>query len=165
MTKFTLSAAAALAALIAVPAMAQQGGMRHNPDSNGDGIVTRAEVTAEVAKRFARMDVNKDGKLDRADREAAMAARGGEAAGQGERKRGEGKRGEGKRGEGKRGPMRADADGDGAVTLAEMQAGAVQRFDRADADKDGKLTKAEREAMQGRRGGEGARGERTPPAG
>lgn len=160
MKKFALGVAG-LAALLATPALAQRGGERPNPDANGDGIVTRAEVDADVAKRFARMDVNKDGKVDKADREAAMAARGGEG---GEGKRGGGKRGEGKRGGGKggeRGPMRADADGDGAVTLAEMRAAAGRRFDRVDADKDGKLTAAEREAARGMRG-EGRRGGASP---
>lgn len=136
-----------VAALIAVPVLAQRGGERPNPDSNGDGIVSRAEVDADVAKRFARMDVNKDGKLDKSDREAAMAARGNQ-----------GGEGGGDRG---RGPMRADANGDGAVTLAEMRASAGQMFERADADKDGQLTDAERQAarsqMGKRRGGESGR--------
>jgi hypothetical protein len=149
MKKFALGVAG-LAALLATPALAQRGGERPNPDANGDGIVTRAEVDADVAKRFARMDVNKDGKVDKADREAAMAARGGEGGGDGKRKE-------------RRGPMRADADGDGAVTLAEMRAAAGRMFERVDADKDGKLTAAEREAVRGMRG-EGRRGA-PPPAG
>lgn len=38
-------------------------------DANGDGIVTRAEAQAAATAMFARLDVNKDGKLDQADRE------------------------------------------------------------------------------------------------
>lgn len=163
MKKIALTAAASMAALIAIPALAQPGGQRPNPDSNGDGIITRAEVNADVAKRFARMDVNKDGKLNKADREAAMAARGGEGAGEGAGKRGESKRGEGQRGDRAGGMMRADSNGDGAVTLAEMQAAAAQRFDRADADNDGKLTQAERDALRRGRGGGGEGGPGAPP--
>lgn len=122
------------------------GGERHSPDSNGDGVVTRAEVEASVAQRFARMDVNKDGKVDKADREAAKKQR------------------EAKRGERGGGMMeRADANGDGALSLDEMKRMAMKRFDRADADKDGKLTASERDAARPPRG-EGGRGA-PPPAG
>ena len=142
-----------MAALAVSPAMARPGGERPNADANGDGVVTRAEVEADVAKRFVRMDVNKDGKLDASDREAAMKAR--------EAKRAErGKRGD--RGERKMG--RLDANGDGAVSADEMKKAALARFERADADKDGKLTAAEREAARPKRAGsEGA--PPPPPAG
>lgn len=40
-------------------------------DADGDGIVTRAEAQARATQMFARLDVNKDGKLDQADREMA----------------------------------------------------------------------------------------------
>lgn len=40
-------------------------------DANGDGTVTRAEARAAATAMFAKMDVNKDGKLDKADRELA----------------------------------------------------------------------------------------------
>lgn len=33
-------------------------------DANGDGVVTKAEFTADNDARFARMDANHDGKLD-----------------------------------------------------------------------------------------------------
>jgi Ca2+-binding EF-hand superfamily protein len=39
-----------------------------------------------------------------------------------------------------------DANGDGVVTLQEMEAGALARFAKADANKDGKLTAEERRA-------------------
>lgn len=38
-------------------------------DADGDGTVTRAEAQAAATAMFAKMDVNKDGKLDKADRE------------------------------------------------------------------------------------------------
>jgi hypothetical protein len=38
-------------------------------NANGDGVVTRAEAQAAAAQLFAKLDVNKDGKIDKADRE------------------------------------------------------------------------------------------------
>lgn len=139
-------AATVLAALTAVGAQAKPGGGggRHNPDSNGDGVVTRAEVEANVAQRFARMDINKDGKVDKADREAAQKQR-------------EAKRGARRGGQ----PGGPDADGDGALSLDEMKRAAMQRFDRVDSDRDGKLTAAERDAARAARG-ERRRGASTP---
>lgn len=43
-------------------------------DADGNGVITRAEAQKAATEMFARMDVNKDGKLDQADREAAHAA-------------------------------------------------------------------------------------------
>ena len=50
-------------------------------DTDKDGRISRAEATAADAKsgeRFAQMDVNKDGYLDRSDRQARMTQRRGE---------------------------------------------------------------------------------------
>ncbi|QVM84969.1 EF-hand domain-containing protein [Novosphingobium decolorationis] len=44
-------------------------------DADKDGIVTRAEAQAAAEAMFTRMDVNKDGKIDAADREARQTAR------------------------------------------------------------------------------------------
>ncbi|WP_425229517.1 hypothetical protein [Sphingomonas sp.] len=59
------------------------------------------------------------------------------------------------------GMMRADTDGDGAISRAEYLAAAGVRFDRMDANHDGKLTPDELGARMGggRRGG----GEMPPP--
>jgi EF hand len=129
MKKFALIGGC-VAALLAAPTVAAPREGRPNPDANGDGLVTRAEVEASVAARFAKMDVNQDGKLDQTDREAARAKRGGE----------------------KRGMARADTNNDGAISAAEMRAVALARFDRADADKDGQLTADERAAARPQRG-------------
>ena len=40
------------------------------PDADGDRTVTRAEAQAHAAEMFAKMDANKDGRLDQADRAA-----------------------------------------------------------------------------------------------
>lgn len=55
------------AALIAVPVLAAPGGADRN------AVQTRAEAQTRAADMFARMDVNKDGKLDAADRAARHA--------------------------------------------------------------------------------------------
>ncbi|MCC6924465.1 EF-hand domain-containing protein [Novosphingobium sp.] len=141
-------------------------------DPLGDKTVTKAEFLASHGDMFAKMDANKDGKLDAADRAAhqgqmqgqmfdkldtdhngsisreefaAAHQRGGDRAGHGQR--------EGKHGEhgGKRGGMMmkmADANKDGAVTRDELQAAAAKHFDMMDANKDGKLTKEERQAAR-----------------
>ena len=44
--------------------------------------------------------------------------------------------------------MKADANGDKAISQAEFVAGALARFDRMDANKDGKVTAEERQAMR-----------------
>jgi len=44
-------------------------------DANGDGNVTKAEAAAAMDAHFAKMDVNKDGRIDKADREAARTQR------------------------------------------------------------------------------------------
>lgn len=60
------------AALIAVPVLAAPGG---KGDTDGHGTVSRAEAQAHATQMFARMDANKDGKIDPADRAAQHAER------------------------------------------------------------------------------------------
>lgn len=75
MRSFLIGLAAALttAAGIAVaqsppPAAPPKGGMHGGAmmraDANGDGVITRQEVIDQATKRFDRMDLNRDGKLD-----------------------------------------------------------------------------------------------------
>ncbi|WP_447762088.1 EF-hand domain-containing protein [Sphingopyxis panaciterrae] len=198
------------AALIAVPALAAPGGKMGDADSNG--VLTRAEVQANATQMFAKMDANKDGKIDatdRAARHAEMQAKrfaaldansdgsvskaewdqhgADRTAKRAERKEkrvaaageaGEGKR-DGMRGHhGKRGGhgmrgghggwMKADADGDKAITQAEFQTAALARFDRLDANKDGQVTaeerKAQREAWKAKAGEWRAKRGATPAA-
>ena len=122
----------ALFATLAIPALAHAqsgpGGPMQQPS-------TRAEAEAMVKQRFEAMDTNKDGFIDKAEADAARAAMGGGSDGSG-RRGGGGMLG------------RADADGDGKVSLAEATAPALARFDAADTDKDGKISDAEREAAR-----------------
>lgn len=165
------------AALVAVPVLAAPGGGAKG-DADGNGVLTRAEAQAHAAQMFAKMDANKDGKLDAADRAARHvemqakmferldankdgsiskaewdqhgADRAAKRADAGEGKR-DGMRGHhGKRG-GHRGMMmgKADTDGDKAISQAEFQTAALARFDAADANKDGQVTAEERQAQRG----------------
>jgi hypothetical protein len=135
-----------------------------------DGVTTRAEAQARAERLFARFDVNRDGRIDRADREARMATmmqarfdrldadhngslsrsefadrQSGAMAGN---RRGFGQRQMGRPGAG-HGMMMGrmgDRDGDGALTHAEFAANALERFDRLDVNHDGQLTREERQA-------------------
>jgi len=67
---------------------------------------------------------------------------------------------------GPRGPMaKFDADGNGAITLAEARAGAAAMFAAADADKDGRVSGEEMRAFHGKKGGhhQGSHGGRYAP--
>ena len=59
------------AALIAVPVIAAPGA----PSAKDDVTVTRAEAQAQATQMFAKLDANKDGKIDAADRAAQHAER------------------------------------------------------------------------------------------
>jgi hypothetical protein len=124
----------ALAALVAVPAAAQgpAEGVRSpllRADADGDGAVTREEMMAESADRFARLDTDGDGKLTQAEL-LARFSRGGDR-------------------EERRAPppppglARMDADNDGTVTRAEFDRLAADRFARLDRDGNGRLEGAE----------------------
>lgn len=56
-------------------AYAAQGAGKQHADADGNGVVTRAEAQAAASAAFTRHDQNKDGKLDRTDRQARMEAR------------------------------------------------------------------------------------------
>lgn len=114
-------------------------------DSNGDGILTQAELAAAEAKgvqarlatarqrmdaEFAKLDTNKDGQLSKAEFMAAApqapagAPNGADAMAQ------------------------LDKNGDGKVVLDEYRAPLLTRFDAVDTDRDGTITAAERQAAQ-----------------
>lgn len=135
-----LSLLALGAALVAVPVVAAPGAPKADADANS--TVIRAEVQAHAAQRFAKMDVNKDGKIDAADRAA------------------------------KRADMQAkrfaalDTDGDGSISRAEWDnqnaARAAKRAERAEKRAEaGENRSGKRHAMRGgKRGGHHAMGGR-----
>ncbi|MGB7412084.1 MAG: hypothetical protein WA910_13130 [Sphingopyxis granuli] len=134
-------------------------------DANGDGKLDAADRAAAraamQAKMFERLDANKDGSISKAEwdqRAAERQAKRGErkekrAAAAGEAREGpramrghHGKRG----GHGMRGGMmmKADTNGDKAISRAEFETAALARFDRLDANKDGQVTAEERKAQR-----------------
>ncbi|MCP3730693.1 hypothetical protein M9978_09660 [Sphingomonas sp. MG17] len=105
-------------------------------DTNGDGLISRAESRAAAEARFARIDADSDGAIEAGEGRGFRDGRG----------RGGGRFGmRGGRGmQGMRLAMMADVNKDGAISRAEYDAAAAQRFARMDANKDGKLDRADR---------------------
>lgn len=109
-------------------------------DTNGDGLISKAENRAMAEARFARMDADKDGTVEA-----------------GEGRKGWGKRGEGRGGKAKgmrggrgggAGMMMADTNKDGAISKAEFDAQSAQRFAKLDTNKDGKIDATEMQAQR-----------------
>jgi len=154
------------AALLAGAGIAlAQGGPGPGPEGRGPhGDVTRQQVVAHVDEMFGRLDANRDGRVTPEEMHAAGEHRREEmrqhmfdridANHDGNISREEFAeahamhRGPGG-GHGMRG-MRMFGD-QGFVTLEQMRARALERFDRADANHDGTLTVAERQAARERR--------------
>jgi hypothetical protein len=128
--------AASLVALSACSAGAQsppapgRGGMMAGADANHDGRVTRAEFIASRGGRCARMDANRDGALDASERPQW------------------GRRAQQANAEDAGRPARGDANGDGLISRAEYDGQAARMFDRLDADHDGAISAAEMQAMR-----------------
>jgi len=57
----------ACAVILVAASGAQAQGMRADPDANKDGYVSKAEHLAVSAQRFKRMDANGDGVIDAAE--------------------------------------------------------------------------------------------------
>jgi Ca2+-binding EF-hand superfamily protein len=150
-------AGVAVAALVAIPALAQMGGERRARMAEP---MTRAAVQAQVQAKFAKVDIDRDGFVTRAEAEARVAA----ARGEHEARRGE-----------RRGRMfdRLDADRNGSISRAEFDDAAAARgehrgegrramhrgrvvraglgfgpgmFERLDADHDNRISLAEASA-------------------
>ncbi|PKB14850.1 EF hand domain-containing protein [Novosphingobium kunmingense] len=172
MTKGLSIAAVALALAGVAHAQDQRGWAK--PDANA--TITRAQAQTKAESMFDRMDANKDGKIDQADRAARQAERfarldidkNGQispeemAAGHQRKPRPDGAatggdhaghkmgmRGghRGGHGGGHGGMMKmADANKDGAITKTEAVAAALAHFDKADANRDGSVTPDERKS-------------------
>lgn len=113
------------AALIAVPVLGAPGGDRN-------ATQTRADVQTKAAEMFARMDANKDGKLDAADRAAKRAQRQAQMF------------------------ERLDANKDGNISKAEWdQHGTERAAKRAERVNAGEGHKGKRHAMRGHHGKRG----------
>ena len=114
-----LSVTAAGGAAVAADALREKGPMR--ADTNGDGVVSRAEFFAAAEARFKNRDANGDRTLSGDE----MKDRGGRFA-------------------------RIDTNNDGQLSFAEQAAATSARFVRLDADRDGKLTPEEMGPRRGR---------------
>ncbi|MXP26337.1 hypothetical protein GRI39_09840 [Altererythrobacter indicus] len=151
MRKLIISLAAAAVAIAGGSTLAYA-----QPKMGGD--FTRSQAQERATKMFERMDVNSDGVIDAADREARMKQRFDKMdtdkngsisfAEFSARPEWKGKRGHHRMGRGGHGPMgmMADTDKDGKITRAEFQAHALAKFDAMDTDKNGTVTAAERKA-------------------
>ena len=137
------------------------------PPSGGRGFgrsLTLADYQARFRDRILQADADRDGRVSLAEWTAYRAER------RAERQGAEGPGGEGQGGEGAESGRggdparqfeRMDANRDGYVTPAEIDAVSAQRFARLDANHDGVLTPDERHAMRGGRGG-GVMGDGEP---
>ena len=136
MKKLTFLAGAALLGLagtaLAQPAAPPRG------ERNAD--VTRQQVIERTQQRFARLDLNRDGNVTRAEFDQAR----GQMREHRAERRAEHGPGRGMRG--RRGMHRQGMFGQqGFVTREQFEQRALARFDRLDADRNGTLTAAERQ--------------------
>ena len=125
-----------------------QGGWqgRSGGDDQGSGMgrggprapLTDEELDTRVRERFARIDRNSDGIIDKAEVEAMMSD--GRRGGEGRRMRGGDKSGGERSG---RILQRFDENRDGKVTKEEFINGIKRRFAEMDLDGDGKITEAD----------------------
>jgi Ca2+-binding EF-hand superfamily protein len=126
--KKILFAGAAIAAFIAIPASAQDGGERRGPMA---GPLTRAGVQAMVQARFAMVDANRDGFVTREEAEARTAFRRGRM---------------GERMAARRGRMEARGgreEARGEDRQERIQERMSTRFDKLDANHDGSISRSE----------------------
>ena len=91
----------------------RHGGMMAMADANKDGKISKAELTAALDARFAKMDANHDGKLTKEDREISRQARLDQRF------------------------AALDTDRNGQISKAEFAAGHQGRWDRRDSARDG----------------------------
>lgn len=123
-----------------------KGHMIEKMDTDGDGNITKAEVDALKASRFAEADANGDGGLTMAELDAFHEAE--RARRMAERKQ--------------RMFERSDKDGNGAISVDEFEARGGSMFDRLDSNDDDVISADEIEAMKehrGKRGGWRHRGD------
>ncbi|MEP2942421.1 MAG: hypothetical protein ABJ081_00920 [Hyphomicrobiales bacterium] len=158
--KKTLILTTALISFVASSiAFAQSHGMKA-ADTNKDGNLTRAELSAHVGKRFAKLDKDGDGSITKEERKAARADRRAERFAkldtdgngslspeefqvQTDKYHGKG----GKKGGKHHGRhAKLDANQDGVIDKAEFEARAFKRFDRIDTNNDDVVSAQERQA-------------------
>jgi len=115
-------------------------------DLDSDGKITREEVRQAASALFAELDADADGSLSPDELAAKQGNRG--------------RRGSMGPGWGGKLLERADQDGNGTLSQAELSAALLERFERCDSDADGAVTADELRAAAQRRGQRGRRGDR-----
>jgi len=105
-------------------------------DTNKDGVLTRAEATAQADARFAKLDPNGDGTVSAEERQTARQA-------MRDRMGAAGKTRPSRSVDDKRMARRGGRDGNATMTKADFEARALKRFDRMDANHDGKVDQTE----------------------
>lgn len=150
---------AAATFILAGSAAAQEARSAGRVDRDGDRRISLAEMQAGQTERFARMDVDRDGRLTREERKAGRQAM---------RLQRMGQRAE------RQAAMfaRRDADRNGALSQAETPARLAPHFAHFDANRDGGVTAQElqagrvamRAAMRAERGPKPARSDRAQRA-
>jgi hypothetical protein len=111
-------------------------------DTNGDGVITRAEYHAARERMFVRLDRNGDGYIDKDDMSGRLAGR--------------------QKAQERLAQLvtQLDKDGDGRVSKAEFVDGPTPLFDGADTDHNGELSKDEVAAIRAELARAGAAGGR-----
>jgi len=131
-----LSAIAACA--VSAPVLAgggpecQEKAARMDVEGNRDGMITAVDHAAGADKRFAKMDANKDGKITAAEIDASHGA---ESAAWAKHSMSAAEK-----------IRNLDANNAGALTRTEYAAGSQKMFAKLDANGDGNLTTAEMQA-------------------
>lgn len=165
MQKTSLIIAATVVAALGSTALVASAKGRHDGpridltemDTNNDGQITQAEVTAFHAARFAETDANSDGAISQDEFTAMVEARfDGDIP---------------ERAQNRIARMfeRLDADNSGGITMEEQNADerTARMFERLDADDDGAISTEELEQARDHRGkgGKGGKGKKGPRGG
>lgn len=119
-------------------------------DATKDGILDEADQTAMMAQRFAKMDTDKNGSISQTEFMAGHEARADRREDRSAKRMEHGKMGAhgGRRGGGMAMMVRADTNGDKAVSQAEFRAAVEARFTKADTNGDGSISADERKARR-----------------
>jgi len=115
------------------------GRMFAEADGNKDGRVTLAEAQASALAKFTEADANKDGQVDEAEMQSMHQRRGG-PGGPGQMMK------------------HLDKNADGKISKEEAPERMRGHFDQVDANKDGQIDEAEMQAAHVQRGGPGGPG-------
>ena len=128
------------------------GGDHHSMmDTNSDGKITESEHAAGAKKMFTMMDTDKNGSVTAAEMDAVHENMKDGHDEHGDMHHGDMKHGDAKTGDKMAGKMKSsadkismmDANGDGAMSAQEHEAGAAKMFKQMDTDKDGSVSAAE----------------------